>query len=169
MYFGTGFTSGYYADGQRMWKQVGSGSRTYFLYDGGTIPTGEFDSSGNITAFNTTGPTGLLSRSTKSGTSWIQTFYAFDWRGNSVNRIEGATGNLQTSSTYRAYGSRVSDTYDSDPYDGFGGQVGYYKDREAGPWLYLCGARHYSPNQGRWITRDPISQADGRAHPFSQI
>jgi hypothetical protein len=81
-----------------MWKQVGSGTRTYFLNGGGAIPVCEFDSNGNITAANTTGPTGLLARSTKSGSSWNQTFYAFDWRGNTVNRLDGA-GNLQTSST----------------------------------------------------------------------
>jgi RHS repeat-associated protein len=154
------FTAGYDDDGLRMWKQPAIGSPTYFLYEDGPIPACEFDGTGKITAVNTSGPTGLLARATPTGSAWNQTFYAFDWRGNTVNRLDGA-GNLQTSSTYRAYGQRVSDTYDTNPYDGFGGQVGYYKDTEAGPWLYLCGARHYAPDEARWTTRDPIGYAGG--------
>ena len=158
---GGGFTAGYYADGQRMWKQPnGGGSRTYFLSDGGSIPLCEFDGNGNITAFNTVGVNGLLSRSTPSGSAWNQTFYAFDWRGNTVNRLDG-NGNLQTTSTYNAYNNRVSNLNDADPYDGFGGQYGYYKDTEAGPWFYLLGERYYQPDLGRFLTRDPIGQAGG--------
>jgi len=110
---------------------------------------------------NTFGPTGLLSRATPTGSAWNRTFYAFDWRGNTVNRLDGV-GNLQTNSAYRGYGLRASDTFDGDPYDGFGAQVGYYKDvSPAGSAIYLCGARHYSPDEARWITRDPIGQAGG--------
>jgi hypothetical protein len=93
-----------------MWRQPTGVAPTYFLYDDGPIPACEFNSSGNITAVNTAGPTGLLSRATPTGSAWNQTFYAFDWRGNTVNRLDGV-GNLQTNSTYRAYGARVSDTF----------------------------------------------------------
>jgi hypothetical protein len=93
-----------------MWRQPTGVAPTYFLYDDGPIPACEFNSSGNITAVNTAGPTGLLSRATPTGSAWNQTFYAFDWRGNTVNRLDGV-GDLQTNSTYRAYGARVSDTF----------------------------------------------------------
>jgi len=145
------------SDGSRLWKQVGSGSPTYFLNDGGTIPICEFNDSGNITAFNAVGPTGLLSRCTKSGTTWTPTYFAFDWRGNTVNRMS-ASGGILSSSTYKAYNGRSADFSDGSPYEGFGGQFGYYKDSED---LYLCGQRYYAPNLGRWLSRDPIGQAGG--------
>jgi hypothetical protein len=49
-----------------MWKQPAGGSPTYFLNDGGAIPVCEFNSSGTITAVNTS-RTGLLSRATPTG------------------------------------------------------------------------------------------------------
>ena len=65
---------GYDGDGLRAWKQPPGGARTYFLYDG-EEPVVEMDGSGNVTAVNTFGPTGLLSRHTTTGGS---TFYVFD-------------------------------------------------------------------------------------------
>ena len=37
---------------------------------------------------------------------------------------------------------------------GFGGQYGYYTDRETG--LVLMGHRYYDPGTGRFLTRDPM-------------
>ena len=44
-------------------------------------------------------------------------------------------------------------------YEGFGGQFGYCKDFDEG--LYLLGHRYYSPQEGRFLSRDPIGQAGG--------
>jgi hypothetical protein len=57
---------GYYSDGQRMWK-VTNGTPTYYLNQGGGVPACEFNDSGFVTAFNTAGANGLLSRSTGGG------------------------------------------------------------------------------------------------------
>lgn len=42
---------------------------------------------------------------------------------------------------------------------GFGGQAGYYTDAETG--LVLCTHRFYDPQQGRFLTRDPIGYEGG--------
>jgi len=42
---------------------------------------------------------------------------------------------------------------------GFGGQAGYYTDVETG--LILCTNRHYDPQQGRFLTRDPLGYGGG--------
>ena len=42
---------------------------------------------------------------------------------------------------------------------GFGGQYGYYTDRETG--LVLMGHRYYDPGTGRFLTRDPIGYGGG--------
>ena len=147
--FGGSFTAGYRCDDMRGWKETSSG-RTYFLYGGGVIPLCEMDSAGNVTAVNTAGKQGLISRHTSIGS----VYYAFDLRGNTVTRLDSSR-NVLNSSTYTAFGVQSSTSSSSDPYDGFGAQVGYFKDI-AGATLHLCGARYYSPDQARWLTRDPI-------------
>ena len=42
---------------------------------------------------------------------------------------------------------------------GFGGRAGYHRDVETG--LILCTHRFYNPQQGRFLTRDPIGYAGG--------
>ncbi len=147
--FGSNFTAGYFSEGARAWKQTGAG-RTYYLYGGGLIPLCELDSSGAVTAVNTAGEQGHLSRHTAAGT----VYYAFDPRGNTANRLD--TGrNVLNSSTYTAFSSQASSlTCVDDPYDGFGGQYGACKEVGAST-IYLCGLRYYSPDQCRWLTRDP--------------
>lgn len=146
--FGSSFTAGYGADGLRTWKQTAAG-RTYFLYGGGLIPLCELDSSGNVIAVNTAGAYGLVGRHTSSGS----VFYAFDARGNTANRLD-SSGNILNSSTYTGFGSQSSNVASSDPYDGFGAQYGTSKEVGAAT-ISLCGLRYYSPDQARWLNRDP--------------
>ena len=42
---------------------------------------------------------------------------------------------------------------------GFGGQAGYYTEAETG--LVLCTNRHYNPQTGRFLTRDPMGYGGG--------
>ena len=63
-YAGTTQTDGYSGDGLRGWK-ASSGGTTYFLYDG-TQPVCEYNGSGTLTATNTFGADGLVSRHTSS-------------------------------------------------------------------------------------------------------
>ena len=68
---GTALTAGYDGDGLRAWKNNGTAT-TYFLYDG-IQPVCELDSSGTVTATNTFGGHGLLSRNASSTMSSLPT------------------------------------------------------------------------------------------------
>ncbi len=85
--YGSALSAAYQGDGLRASKQA-NGVTTYYLYAGG-LPVCEMDSAGNITATNTFGPTGLLSRHTSSGS----VFYTFDPLG-SVAQTLNSTGNV---------------------------------------------------------------------------
>ena len=143
-------TDGYSGDGLRTWKQTG-GVRTYFLYDGEQA-IAEYSSAGAITAANTYGADGLVSRRSSSTT----TFYTFDERGNVAQRF-GSTGSLISSDLYDGYGSKTSTG--GAAVLGFEAQAGYYTDTETG--LILCTHRFYDPQNGRWLTRDPLGYAGG--------
>jgi len=98
------------------------------------------------------GANGLVSRNTPaSGTVW----YAFDERGNVAQRV-GGNGALLSTDLYDAFGKKRSGAADV---FGFGGQAGYYTDVETG--LILCTNRHYDPQQGRFLTRDPLGYGGG--------
>jgi hypothetical protein len=89
--FGSLLNAGYTGDGLRAWKQNGGGVRTYFLYDG-TEPVVEMDSTGAVTATNTFGAEGLLSRHTAAGS----TFYTFDAQGSVCQRLDSSQALLAT-------------------------------------------------------------------------
>ncbi len=104
------------------------------------------------------GAQGLVSRNTQtnglspSGTLW----YAFDERGNVAQRT-GSGGGVASSDLYDGFGN-VTRTGGPDVF-GFGGQAGYYTDAETG--LILCTHRHYDPQSGRFLTRDPLGYDGG--------
>jgi len=104
------------------------------------------------------GAQGLVSRNTQTnGLSSASTlWYAFDERGN-VSQRTGGNGGVASSDLYDAFGN-VTSTGGPDVF-GFGGQAGYYTDTETG--LILCTNRHYDPQQGRFLTRDPIGYGGG--------
>ncbi|MGI8551027.1 MAG: RHS repeat-associated core domain-containing protein, partial [Dehalococcoidia bacterium] len=149
--YGSVLSAGYTGDGLRAWKQTSAG-RTYFLYDGAT-PVVEMNASGTVTATNTFGPNGLLSRN--SGGSSI--FYQFDPQGSVAQRLNSA-GAVLSSDMYDAYGVGQSTGSPSDPW-GYGAQWGYFTDRETG--LLLLTHRYYDPSAGRFLNRDPIGAAGG--------
>ena len=147
---GIGEASGYRGDGLRAYKGDASG-RTYYLYDG-SGPVCELDASANVAAENMFGANGLVSRNTPSGgTTW----YAFDERGNVSQRV-GSNGALLSTDVYDGFGNKRAGPADV---FGFGGQAGYYTDTETG--LILCTHRHYDPQQGRFLTRDPLGYGGG--------
>jgi len=136
-------TAGYTGDNLRAWKQSAAG-QTYFIYDGVT-PIIEMDAGGNVTAVNTFGANGLVSRHTSSGS----VFYAFDHQGSVSQRLD-SNGTVLGSLAFDAYGSAVGTL--SDPF-GYEAQNGYYTDLETG--LQLCTYRYYDPSAGRFLTVDP--------------
>ncbi len=147
---GSTWTAGYTGEGLRAWQQ-NSGTTTYYLYDG-SVPVCELNSSGAVTATNTFGAAGLLSRHTSSSL-----FYSFDPTGN-VAETHNSSGTPQVAYQFYSFGQYHASTTPSDPF-GFGGQAGYTTDRSTG--LVLLGHRYYDPGQGRFLNRDPISYAGG--------
>ena len=154
--FGTTLTAGYTSQGLRAWKQTAVG-RIYYLYNG-SVPVCELDSNGNVTAVNTWGVTGLLSRYAPGSSLDGSVFYCFDPQGSVSVRLDSG-GNILSSHTHEAWGTQISTVATNDPYAGFGGQWGYYKDAETG--LHLLGERYYDPNSGRFLNRDPIGYEGG--------
>ena len=81
-------TAGYISDGRRIWKEV-NGRRTFFVYNGERV-IGEMDASGNPTAVNTIGNTGLISR--EQGGNGPAIYYLFDPLGNVLHRLDDDGG-----------------------------------------------------------------------------
>ncbi|MBS1706541.1 MAG: hypothetical protein JST40_11760 [Armatimonadetes bacterium] len=150
--FGTSLTAGYDSGGKRAWKQAGS-TRTYYIYDG-AVPILELNSTGAVSAVNTWGAAGLVSRRT-AGSS---TFYMFDPMGSTSSRLNSG-GSVLSYHSADAYGGFSSSVATTDPYAGFKAQHGYLRDSETG--LSLCTYRYYDPAYGRFLNRDPIGQAGG--------
>ena len=120
----------------------------------------ELDAGGNVQALNTFGANGLVSRHTAA--TGASVFYTFDERGNVAQRLDSG-GNILSTDLYDAFGNRTgtttpATTSSGDPW-GFGGQWGYQTDNETG--LVLCTNRYYDPQQGRFLTRDPMGYGGG--------
>ena len=114
----------------------------------------ELDANGSIQALNTFGANGLVSRHTTATNSSV--FYTFDERGNVDQRLDSS--GVLSIDLYDAFGARTGTTPPSDPW-GFGAQWGYQSDAETG--LVLCTNRYYDPQQGRFVTRDPVGYDGG--------
>jgi RHS repeat-associated protein len=148
--YGSLLTASYRGDGLRGWKSGASGT-TYFVYDGAT-PLLEMTASGTVTAVNTFGANGLLSRREGSAS----TFYTFDPQGSVAQRLN-ASATVLTSHLFDAFGMWAVSA-PVGPF-GYGGQSGYYTDSETG--LCLLTNRYYDAGTGRFVTRDPIGYAGG--------
>ena len=104
-----------------------------------------------MTAVNTFGATGLLSRRTSTNSA----FYTFDPRGSVAESLDSG-GNVLSASMFDAYGATLA--AGPGPF-GFAAQSGYYLDSETG--LYLLGHRYYDSSQGRFLNRDPSGYNGG--------
>jgi RHS repeat-associated protein len=148
--YGSSLTAGYRGDGLRAWKQ-GAGGRTYFLYDE-IKPIIEIDSTGAVTATNTMGAGGLVSRRTTTAS----TYFIFDPQGSVAQRLDSNQGILSCH-LYGAQGNVVGGAPPA-PF-AYKAQWGYYTDAETG--LQLLTHRYYDPNTGRFLTRDPSGYSGG--------
>lgn len=151
--YGTVMTAGYTADGLRAWKET-NGQRQYFLYDGTQLIC-ELNADGDVTSYNTWGPTGLLARTDVLFS--IETWYAFDAEENVALRLSN-TGIVKSEDVYDAWGTLIYGGNTNDPY-GYQGQAGYYTDHETG--LILCTFRYFDPSSGRFLTCDPVGMIGG--------
>jgi RHS repeat-associated protein len=165
----------YDGDDLRAWKtDSGGGATTYYLDDDDGSPIMELNSSGAIQAMNGYGPTGWVARDYPAGSALASTFgaqdysFTYDPEGNLVQRhpaISDGADALDTSA-YDAYGNLIADDNAAtgvtegriDPV-GFGGQYGYYFDKETGKSLLRH--RYYDSAYGRFLNRDPIGYSGG--------
>ena len=155
--YGSILTAGYSGNDLRAWKQ-NFGGRTYFLYDG-FLPIVELDNTGAITATNTFGAAGLISRRIGSTSE----FYVFDDEGN-VSETTNSGGNVLSSYLFNAFGDSLGASQ-TGPF-GYRAQSGYYTDSETG--LHLLTHRYYDSSGGRFLTRDPIGY-DGGINLYSYV
>jgi hypothetical protein len=109
--YGSLLSATYNGDGLRAVKTDSTGT-TYYLYDGDK-PLVEENSAGAVTATNTFGANGLVSRN--AGGSSI--FYTFDDQGNVAQRLDSSQ-NVLTSDLYDSFGTGVSSDMPTDPYRG---------------------------------------------------
>jgi RHS repeat-associated protein len=111
-----------------------------------------------VTAVNTFGANGLLSRNT-GPTSATSVYYTFDPQGNTCQRLD-SSGNVLSSHFFDAYGAEYDQPSGTKagPF-GYGGQWGYYTDSETN--LVLLTNRYYDPARGRFLTRDPAGYGGG--------
>ena len=147
--YGGTLTAGYTGDGLRAWKQDSNG-RTYFLYDG-IIPVAELDTNGLVTATNSFGANGLISRHNGSSE-----FYSFDSEDNLAQRTDDV-GNVLSDYLFSSHGSRLNGA-SSGPF-GYRTRLGYYTDNVT--QISLLTHRYYDAGSGRFLTRDPISYKGG--------
>jgi RHS repeat-associated protein len=147
--FNNTLSAAYNGDGLRS-RKTSSSSSTFYIYDG-VVPIVELNSSGAVTATNSYGPNGLVSRS-ESGTK----FYAFDSEGNAIQRSDSA-GSVLSSSFFDSHGNLLAGNSTA-PF-GYKAQVGYYGDPETD--LQLLTHRYYDPSTGRLLTRDPLGYGGG--------
>jgi RHS repeat-associated protein len=144
------------------------------LDDDDGSPIMELDQNGFVLAMNGYGPTGWVARDYPTGSALATTFgaqdysYTYDPEGNLVQRhpeiAAGADG--MDLNLYDAFGNHLADVATAtgnpetliDPV-GFGGEYGYYFDKETGK--SLVGHRYYDPLVGRFVNRDPIDYNGG--------
>ncbi len=98
---------------------------------------------------------GLLSITSGAATQ----FTAYDGNGNVVALIDAATGAESAHYEYDPFGNTLVQTGAAAGANPFRFST-KYTDAETG--LLYYGLRYYSPNQGRWISRDPIEEEGAR-------
>lgn len=116
----------------------------------------EYDGADSLLAVNTFGAAGLLSRRPTSTNATI--LCTFDDCGDVAERCN-SNRKIQSADAYDAFGRRTSTVpVQPDPW-GFGAQASCYTDIDTG--LVLCTHRFYDPQQGRFLTRDPLGYGEG--------
>ena len=127
------------------WRQGNSAPYNFVHYVWGRDLSGTLDGAGGVG--------GLLA--TEVGGTWY--FPLYDNNGNVTDYVS-ETGEVMASYAYDAFGRTLSATGSMSSVFPFRFSTKYY-DAETG--LYYYGYRYYSPELGRWLTRDPIEEDGG--------
>ncbi len=141
---------------RQVFKQVGtSGTKTFYIFSGDQL-IGEISGSTPSVAYSW-GPDGVASERLLTGTP-KSLFYCYGPQGETRN-LTDISGTVVDTYRYNAYGKTLATTgSNANPFRN-GGKFGYYTDTDTG--LQLAGARWYSPNAFRWLSRDPIHYRGG--------
>jgi RHS repeat-associated protein len=140
---------------------VDFGATNRFLIYDGDLLLGEVDpSTGKALKGYTWGATGLISECEADGNGAFSSpnsrWFVFGPQGE-TRALVNSSGTVLGTLSYNAYGEIVGSSGVVDTAFRYGGQWGYYS--EIG--MILCGYRWYDPNQGRWLSRDPIGYEGG--------
>ena len=127
------------------WRQGNSGPYNFVHYVWGRDLSGTLDGAG--------GGGGLLT--TEVDGTWY--FPLYDNNGNVTDYVS-ETGEVVASYEYDAFGRTIDKSGPMADVFPFRFSTKYY-DAETG--LYYYGYRYYSPELGRWLTRDPIEENGG--------
>ena len=111
------------------------------------------DASGTLQGAGGVG--GLLSMTLHRGTNAGTYFYCYDGNWNVVALVNAATGEVAAQYDYGPFHELLRATGPVARENPFLAATKYY-DWEAG--LYYYGHRCYSPSNGRWLSRDPLSE-----------
>ena len=127
------------------WRQGNSGPYNFVHYVWGRDLSGTLDGAGAVG--------GLLA--TEVDGTWY--FPLYDNNGNVTDYVS-ETGEVVASYAYDAFGRTITQSGTMADVFPFRFSTKYY-DAETG--LYYYGYRYYSPELGRWLTRDPIEEDGG--------
>ena len=138
----------------RVQWSTNTGSEKWRVYDGMDVVQ-ERDENNQVTAqlVRDGNIGGILSRTTADGA----TFYDYDGNGN-VTLLTDSNGNDVGHYRYDAYGNTLEATGPRAAENPYRFST---KELHAASGWYDFGLRFYAPDIGRWINRDPISEAGG--------
>lgn len=139
--------------GNRTVKIVNGVAESFFIYSGDQL-IGEVNPNGTVRAVYTWGAGGLICQRIGADVR----YFHYGPQGE-VRQVSDSTGNVVGRSRYNAYGVPLEVTGSVSASVRFGGKYGYYTDADSG--MIRCGARWYSPELTRWISRDPSGYKGG--------
>lgn len=84
-------------------------------------------------------------------------FFGFDPQSN-TRLLSNPVRQVSDTYSYKGFGGQLSASGTTSNPHRFGGKVGYYSDK---PSRVYVRARHYQPQTGRWLSRDPIGFVGG--------
>jgi RHS repeat-associated protein len=155
---------GYLIDGQnrRVAKTVGGSIVQAFLYEGQLRPVAELDSSGNVvTRFIYGTRVNVPDYMIRFG---IQYKFVTDHLGSPRLLVNSSTGAVVQQLEYDEFGNVIVDT--NPGFQPFAFAGGLY---EPATRLLRFGTRDYSPDLGRWMSKDQIGFSGGDANLYGYV
>jgi len=147
--------------GNRLSKTTGGTTGRYVLDVSGNLSNvlGETNAGDTITAYYVYG-LGLVSKVLPNDTAY---YYHYDSRGSAIAMTDGSQ-NVANSYAYNVFGDGVSSGSIENPFR----YVGRYGVMDEGNGLTYIRARYYSPELGRFLTKDPLTGRDSDSQSLNR-